>query len=131
MRITSTLANITTRNPETGRAERRLVMDTSIEGKTFVTAIVQSRDGGQHLTEIGQGTVDMAGAHHQAYQNGGATHLVQVMARAVVRRRVADALTGAKTGSLVIFFGASDDICADLMKALGLQRVGGGQDARH
>ena len=121
MRIHSTLARL-------GGPYLMLVMDTFADGRHFVTAIVESPDGGQSVSELGQQVLDAAALYHQAQQHQAVgVHRVQVLAATVARQKVLHVLQAAvvEEHSLVIFFGATDSVCAALMRALGLRRSAG------
>lgn len=122
MRIVSTIA-------PTGRREHFLVFDTFAGDKRLVTAILQSPDGGEHVSEVGQHVLDFAGSYHQAQQGQGAVdrvvYRVPVLAASTARSRVLSAFTAASDGDLVFFFGANDSVCAALVKALGVQALAG------
>lgn len=120
MRIHSTLAILGSDIPF------MLVMDTFANDRRFVTAIVESPDGGKSVSQLGQQVLDVAARYHQAQQHQAVgVHLVSVLAAQTVRERVVKALKTADAGALVVFFGASDSICAGLMRALGLTKLAG------
>lgn len=103
-----------------------LVMDTFAGQRHFVTAIVQSPDGGQRLSELGQQVLDAALGYHETQQHQGiGVHHVPVLAQSTARQRALQVLSQAEDHALVVFFGANDAICAQLMRVLGLSQAGG------
>lgn len=122
MRIVSTIAHSTVR-------PLYLVFDTFADDRRYVTAIVQAPDGFEHLTEIGQQTVNFATAYHDAQHRKGAERMplnaVDVFAESTARKRVLEAFTHIGADQLIVFCGRTDGVCARLMHVLGLRGMGG------
>jgi hypothetical protein len=101
-----------------------MVLDTSADDKRLITAVLPSTSGGARVSEAGQRVIEAAISHQDAQQQQpsrfGAMYQVHVRSASEAGGTVARVLGSAIEGAVVIFMGADECVCAELMKALCL-----------
>ena len=127
MRIVSTFLPPTESDVRVGgRPAIVMAMDTLVQEKSVVVGITIGRMGGKTLddvvlSDVGRIVVDRCRRHMQLNYPDGAVLVAGVAQVAGAKERVRQVLAKAPPHAFVLLVAAADDVCAAVIKAVGLK----------